>query len=348
MNLDKNFFSWKRIVIILLLGIGIWILIPKLIGLKETLDLLKQVKYWALLLALFSESFFYIGSAILTRAVLSMTGDRLKFTNVIKISVLDSFSVQFLPLGTFGEGAVNYFFLREKKVRASHIFLMFIARTIIVYLVFAAIWLIGVAFSPTNHSLGPTALTVIWITYLTAFAVFFYFISLYFRKPLLIQRVAKFARILNRIGRILKVGRIPLEKIPDYVQKFYDAAKMLARNRQLQINAALGAVLFWSGDILCLYFSLLGFGYAAHLPIVIFAYAAARILSLISFIPGGLGITEGTLALIFIGFGIPASTALAAVLIFRLISFWLPVPVGAASFISLRKNYIKEKLEGVF
>ena len=347
MNLDNNFLSWKKVIIILIIGIGIWILIPKLIGLKQTLELLKQVKYWAFFLALFAESFFYIGSTILTKAVLGMTGDKLKFKEVLQISLLDSFSVQFLPFGSLGEGTVSYFFYKEKKIRTSHIILMFIARTIILYLVFAAIYLIGVAFSPTNHSLSPNALIVIWFAYLAAFAGFFYLISLYFRKSVLIQRAAQIAKIINKITRILHIGLIPLSHFPEAVQKFYDALKMLAKNRHLQINAALGAVLFWAGDILCLYFSLLGFGYRAHLPIVIFAYSAAKILALITFIPGGLGIVEGSLALIFIGFGVPASTALAAVLIFRFISFWIPVPIGLASFIHLRRNDIKTNLEKI-
>lgn len=347
MNLDNNLLSWKRILVMLLLGIAIWTLIPKLIGLKDTLELLKQVKYWAFILAVIAESFFYIGSTILTRAVLRMTGDKLKFIDIIKISILDSFSVQFLPLGTLGEGVVSYYFYHEKKIRTSHIALMFIARWLIVYLIFAAIFLIGVAFSPSNPSLSHRALMAIWATYIITFSGFFYMISLYFRKPLFIQRIAKLAKFANRIISFLKFGRIPLHSIPELVQKFYDATKILAKNRHLQINAVLGAVLFWFGDIMCLYFSLLGFGYTAHLPVVIFAYSAAKILSAISFVPGGLGVIEGSLALIFIGFGIPASTALAAVLIFRLISFWLPVPIGAISFINLRKNYIKAKLENV-
>ncbi|MGA2666494.1 MAG: lysylphosphatidylglycerol synthase transmembrane domain-containing protein [Patescibacteria group bacterium] len=347
MNLDKNFFSWPRIIIILLFGIAIWILIPKLIGLTQALQLLRQIKYWALILALVAEGFYYVGSAILTRAVLRMTGDKLKFIDVIKISLLDSFSIQFLPLGTFGEGAVDYYFLKEKKIRTAHIVLMFIARVIIVYLIFAFIYLIGVAFSPTNHGLSARALIVIWITYLAAFGFFFYLLSLYSRKPVLIQRVAKLARLANRILKIVKVGRIPLNTIPELVQKFYEAVKILAKNRHLQINAVTGAILFWGGDIMCLFFALWGFGYTPHLPMVIFAYSAARILSLVSFIPGGLGIVEGTLALIFIGFGVPAGIALAAVLIFRLISFWLPIPVGLVSFLSLRKKYIQARFENV-
>lgn len=343
MNHELKFFSWKRIVIIFVIGIGILLLIPKIIGLRETLELLKQVKYWAFGLALFSESFFYIGSTLLTRAALRMTGNKLKFSDVLKISLLDSFSLQFLPLGSFGQTAVDYYFYRGKNVRTSHIVLMFVARTIIVWLIFTAIFLVGIAFSPTNSNLGPNVLAIVFLIFFVAFILFFYLIYLYFHRELLLQRSLKITKFVNKIIKIFH-RQIPIERVPEMVERLYSAIQILARNRKLQVSALLGALVFWLGDIFCLYFSLIGFGYTPHLPTVIFAYTIARILGLLSFIPGGLGVVEGALVLILIGFGVPSSVAIAGVLIFRLVSFWLPIPVGLISFLNLQKKYIKMAL----
>jgi len=339
-----SFLSWKRIVIILLVGIGIWILIPKIIGLKETLNLLNKIKYSAFILAIIAEAFFYIGSAIINRTVLRMTGDKLKFGDVLKISLMDSFSVQFLPLATFGEAAVDYYFYRAKNVRTSHIVLMFVARTIIVWLVFAFIYLIGVAFSPTNPELGSHKLLTIWLIYFAAFGFFFWLIYIYLKKERLLKNACGLVKFVNQLAKICHFQKIELEKIPPLVDKIYQATAILVQNRRLQIAAILGALFFWFGDIFCLYFSFLAFNYHPHLAIVIFTYAVAKILSTISFIPGGIGISEASMGLIFIGFNIPAPTALAAVLIFRFLSFWLPIPIGLSSFLSLQKNYIKMKL----
>ncbi len=344
MKSQSNFFPWKRIVIILLLGIGIWILIPKIIGLKATLEILKQIKYWAFILAIIAEAFFYLGSAIINRTVLRMTNDKLSFWDVLKISLMDSFSVQFLPLGTFGEAAVDYYFYRAKNVRTSHIVLMFVARTIIVWLVFAFIYLIGVAFSPINPDFNTAKIFVIWIIYFAALGFFFYLLYLYSKKERLLNKATSFVKVINLFSRFFRFKKIELERVPGLIDKVYEATSILSQKRNLQISALLGALLFWFGDIFCLYFSFLAFNYQPHLAIVIFTYAIAKILTTISFIPGGLGISEASMSLIFIGFGVPAPTALAAVLIFRLLSFWLPIPVGLSSFLSLQKNYIKMKL----
>jgi uncharacterized membrane protein YbhN (UPF0104 family) len=44
--------------------------------------------------------------------------------------------------------------------------------------------------------------------------------------------------------------------------------------------------------------------------------------------PGGIGVVEGTLSLLLVAYGMPTDTAVAAVLLYRIISFWVLVPVG--------------------
>jgi uncharacterized membrane protein YbhN (UPF0104 family) len=40
----------------------------------------------------------------------------------------------------------------------------------------------------------------------------------------------------------------------------------------------------------------------------------------------------------FVLFGIPASTVFPAILVFRLIGFWLPIPVGVWAYVRLRRT----------
>ena len=68
----------------------------------------------------------------------------------------------------------------------------------------------------------------------------------------------------------------------------------------------------------------------------------ATLASLISLIPGGIGITEGLLALIFTGAGITSGIVLISTLVFRFFSFWIWIPIGLASYITLKRS-IQEK-----
>ena len=55
-------------------------------------------------------------------------------------------------------------------------------------------------------------------------------------------------------------------------------------------------------------------------------------------IPGGVGGIDGGLIGTLIVFGAPAEATTAAVLAYRLILFWLPLPIGAVSLWSLRES----------
>jgi len=52
--------------------------------------------------------------------------------------------------------------------------------------------------------------------------------------------------------------------------------------------------------------------------------------------PGGVGITEGTVGLVLVASGLRTGQALAAVLLYRLISFWLVASAGWLVFLRLR------------
>ena len=62
------------------------------------------------------------------------------------------------------------------------------------------------------------------------------------------------------------------------------------------------------------------------------AYGLANVLAVLPISPGGLGVVEAVLIPTLIGFGVPAAEAAVGVVAYRLISFWLPIPVGAVAY----------------
>jgi len=66
------------------------------------------------------------------------------------------------------------------------------------------------------------------------------------------------------------------------------------------------------------------------------AYAAANVASAIPLTPGGLGVVEVTLVAVTVGFGAPRSTAVLAVLGYRIVNYWLPLVPGAIAYVRLR------------
>ena len=74
------------------------------------------------------------------------------------------------------------------------------------------------------------------------------------------------------------------------------------------------------------------------MPLVFLAigYVIAYSVGTLAPTPGGLGAIEGLMVALYVGFGVPSATALAVVLTYRVINFWLPIPPGLASYVAIR------------
>ncbi|RBQ09781.1 phosphoesterase PA-phosphatase [Micromonospora sp. LHW51205] len=85
---------------------------------------------------------------------------------------------------------------------------------------------------------------------------------------------------------------------------------------------------------LCLYVALIAAGPVplAHLPPVILVCLVGEGVSSAAPTPGGLGATEAALVSGLLLYGVPLDAAVAGTLIYRLATFWLPVPPGYLAF----------------
>jgi uncharacterized protein (TIRG00374 family) len=86
------------------------------------------------------------------------------------------------------------------------------------------------------------------------------------------------------------------------------------------------------GYILALYASLEAFGSQAALPTVAVVYLAGAALGSVAPTPGGLGAVEAALVAGLTAVGIPSAISVPGVLLFRLVTFWLPVLPGYLAF----------------
>jgi hypothetical protein len=102
------------------------------------------------------------------------------------------------------------------------------------------------------------------------------------------------------------------------------------------VSAAVGR---WTCEYFVLLTTLYAIGADPDIWLVLLAFVVASSLSLIPITPGGLGFVEagmtGTLALA----GVSAEEAVLATLVFRLVTFWLPMPIGAAAAYVFRRRY---------
>jgi uncharacterized membrane protein YbhN (UPF0104 family) len=107
----------------------------------------------------------------------------------------------------------------------------------------------------------------------------------------------------------------------------------------------LGSLAYWLFDNLALYACLAAFAHTPSVWVVGMAYLVGMLANSIP-VPAGLIAVEGGLVGMLVLFGVrPATKVLAAVVIYRAISLWVPAVIGSLAFLSLRREITRPTAE---
>ncbi|GIF05109.1 lysylphosphatidylglycerol synthase transmembrane domain-containing protein [Actinoplanes siamensis] len=129
-----------------------------------------------------------------------------------------------------------------------------------------------------------------------------------------------------------------LRRFRTRLRREWTAAVTAARSIRPVDGAAalLWSALNWAADAFCLVAAAQACGLPASWQTVGAAYLVAQVVRQIPLSPGGLGFVEASLVTA-LSIGASPATAAAAVLGYRLVSFWLILPVGLITYLGLRR-----------
>jgi hypothetical protein len=78
---------------------------------------------------------------------------------------------------------------------------------------------------------------------------------------------------------------------------------------------------------------------------LIVAFGLAYVMAALPITPAGLGVVEVVLVSLLTFFGAPVGAATLGVLLYRLVNFWLPIPLGALAYLSLQVEEARGEIE---
>ena len=166
------------------------------------------------------------------------------------------------------------------------------------------------------------------------FAVGFVFGWMLLTRDGALRKVARAAQwVRNRVQR----RKPPVTDLPDRL--------LVQRNEMRQIlgstwwKALLFALGNWLFDYLALLAAITAVGSRPRPTLVLLAYSASMVLAMIPITPGGLGFVEAGLTGLLTLAGVSGGDAVLAVLAYRLVSFWLPLPLGGVAALLHRRHY---------
>ena len=144
------------------------------------------------------------------------------------------------------------------------------------------------------------------------------------------------ARTARALGRLL--GRLPLltdEKVTEAVDAIGQHVRRLLSDRALATRVVGLAAVHWLTQAGALWLLLHAFGWRAGVLSVLVAFGVVNVLAAVPVTPRGLGVVEAALIPMLVGFGSPAAVATLAVVAWRMLTFWAPIPLGALSYVSI-------------
>jgi len=135
------------------------------------------------------------------------------------------------------------------------------------------------------------------------------------------------------LGRA-KSGRLVARGARALADGVREALRLLRRGQPAVVLGSLG---YWAFDNMVLWACFHAFGVSPALTVILMGYLIGQLGGLLP-LPGGLGGVEGGLVGTLVVYGVSLTDAIAAVLAYRVIQFWIPLLIAVPAFVGLQRG----------
>ena len=302
------------------LAVGIFILVLLFGKRREVTGAfheLNHLNYWCLLAAFVAEALSFVGYAYLQRVVLRMGGAILSMSSLTLVSLANIAIAYTIPGEPAVSSAYRYRFFRQRGASGASagwaILTILIAQAIGMSLLLLLGVVVALAGNTGTHD---TALVIVGLMIVLAAG------TLLVRRDLLLRFLGSIVQLSKRV-----TGH-PRDSLVERIESTLARMRDIPMSTGSTLRVVSIATALWLVDFICL---VCCFG-AVHAPIpwsgVLLAFGVSQIAASLPFIPGGIGVVEGSLAVILVAYGTAKVPALAVVLFYRLLTFWLAILVG--------------------
>ena len=279
------------------------------LGRVNLISTLRSADWHWTLLALALSGVTYLGAAL---ALSGYVPDRLRFRPLVLAQLAGSFVTLVTPAAV-GGAALNIRYLQRRRVPAAVAAASVGLSQVVAFVLHILLIVVFAAITGSQgHSLQPPN----WVYFVIAGLI-----------------VIVLAVVAIPAGRRLIRARLA----PVLGQVLPRLLAVVQQPRKLAEGIG-GALLLDGAYILCLAACIQALGGSASLASIALVYLTGSALGSAVPTPGGLGAVEAALSAGLTAAGLPGSTAVSAVLLFRTLTFWLPVPVGWGAFNYLERH----------
>ena len=332
---------------VILLVVAIYVILPKVVGLEHAIDRLQNATWYWVVAGVGCVSISFLAYATLFRSVLAGRdrGDpvrqRLDTRASYQITMAGFVATVLFSAAGAGGVALTYWALRKAGMPRRRAACRMVAFVILLYSMYAwALIVFGVLLRtgvlPGDNPAGGTIVPAAVGGILLAAAALLALVPEDAERRIhnLGKRGARWSRIAGKVA-----------SVPATLASGVRTAIAYLRHPKRQFAAIVGALGWWAGLIGVLWCSFRAVGVEVEFGVLVQGYFVGMVANLVPSPAAGVGTVDAGLIGAFVLFGIPAETVFPAILLFRLVSIWLPIPVGVAAYLQLRKTVRRWEME---
>jgi uncharacterized protein (TIRG00374 family) len=338
------------ITLFVLILVAIYIVFPKLVGLDDALRKLDEATWYWVIVAIGFNLAAFGAYVALFRGVLGGTRDdevhrRLDLRASYLITMAGLAATRIFSAAGAGGIVLTYWALRKAGMPRRRSACRMVAFLVLTYGVYTfALIIFGILLrthvlpgnAPFAGTVVPAAVSACAIAVVLLIALIPEDVE---------RRIQKFAGGYRRTRYLTRVA-----KGPATVASGVRTAIFYVRSPRRGALAVGGAVGFWAANIGVLWASFEAFGGDVPFAVLVQGFFFGMAANLIPSPAGGVGSVDAGMIAAFVLFGVDEATVFPAVLCYRVIAFWLPIPPGIVAFFQLRTTvarWERERAEGV-
>jgi putative heme transporter len=306
----------------------LYVVLPQLGGIRHTWDRVNQGDAWWIAVAVLVEVASMASYVAIFHGVHVPPGSRITWRQSYQITMAGLAATRLFAAGGAGGVAVTAWSLRRLGMEGREVAERMIAFLVLLYGVYMiALLICGVGLytglfagpHPFAITIGPAIVGAVGILVILAIA----FVT---------------EDLERRLGRIdSRHSARWLGKLASVPASTSGGVRFAFHKLRHPDWAMIGVLSWWVFNVAVLYASFRAFGQAPPLAVLVQAYFVGMLANLLP-LPGGIGGVDGGMIGAFAAFGVSLSLAVPAVLVYRLLAFWLPSIPGVIAYFQLRRT----------
>ena len=329
-------------LLVLVLLIAIYFLFPKLVGLGDALSKLSDADPVWVAVAIGFNVLAVATYIALFKAVVGGSALPLTWAETYEINMAGVAATRLFSAGGAGGIALTYWALRKAGMRRHDVGRRMVAFLALQYVFYPVALIVCGILLRTGVLPGKDSVELTIVPAALAGLLLLGGVLVALIPPDLGERVKRFAHGVR--GKAIATG---VAKVPATVGEGLRFAAGLFVSPSRGGLAVIGAAGFWAANIGILWASFKAFGVHVPLAVVVQGFFLGMVANLFPLAPAGVGAVDAGMIGAFVLFGLPEETVFPAILVYRLVAFWMPLPLGIVAFFQLRGKVHLWEREGL-